>query len=1421
MVVLATGVRGQSNVLTHRYDTLRTGATLGETSLTTSNVNSGEFGLLYTYPADGAIYTQPLYVSALNIPGKGTHNVVFFGTMNDKLYAFDANSNSAALWTRDFTNSSAGVTAIPITDLVGSNSLNIVGNVGIEGTPVINLSTNTMYVVVRTKENQSYVQRLHAIDITTGLDKSGSPVIIQASVKSSASDAVNGILNFDPKMQNQRVAVALANGVVLIAWGSHEDLQPYHGWIMGYNATTLQQVAVFCSTPNGRQGGIWQAGRAPAIDPAGNVYFETGNGDWDGVNELSDSVAKFSVSTSGISLLDWFTPSDQAYLDANDLDLGSTGPLLIPNTNLLVASAKESILYLFNTGNLGHETPTDSGPLQQLSVNGGEMKGGVVYWDSPQGPLVYVQADKDVLRSFILNTSNPSLSPFATGSIKSPGAPGGVLSISANGNIDGTGLVWAMNATSQDDDHGLAAGILRAYNASTLQELWDTEMVPSRDRLGTLVKYVPPIVVNGRVYAATSSSGLRVYGLLSGPVPDFGLNVNSTQTVTPGAAASYTVGVTPANGFNSTVALSVAGLPAGTTANFNPASISGSGNATLQVLTSSSTPSGTYKLTITGVSGSLTHSVTSQLVVSSAGGSQGAAVSIDFVGNGTPMAASESAGVVSKTHWNEAMGAGSSSPLSLVDETGASNGASVTWQADSTYILPVADTPGNARMMKGYLDNGSGNSTTVTVANLPPSPTGYDVYVYTDGDNGAITRTATFTISGSGVTTASTGVTYAAGVVFSGAFTQANNSAGNYVKFSINATGFTLNAIPGTSSDGYKRAPVNGIQIVPSGGNAPPDYSLSVNGTQTVSPGAVASYTVGLTPANGFNSTVALSVAGLPAGTTANFNPASISGSGNATLQVLTSNATPSGTYKLTITGVSGSLTHSVTSQLVVSSAGGSQAAAVSIDFVGNGTPMAATESAGVVSKTHWNEATGAGSSSPLSLVDETGASNGASVTWKADGTWILPVTDSPGNVRMMEGYLDNGSGNSTTVTVANLPPSPTGYDVYVYTDGDNGAITRTATFTISGPGVTTASTGVTYPAGVVFSGAFTQANSSVGNYVKFTISATGFTLNAIPGTSPDGYKRAPVNGMQIVPSTGNAPPDYALSVNGTQTVTPGAVASYTVGITPSNGFNSTVALSVAGLPAGTTANFNPASISGSGNSTLQVLTSNATPSGTYQLTISGVSGSLTHTASTQLVVTSSGTRTAAVSINFVGNGTPMAASESAGVVSKTHWNEAGGAGSSSPLSLVDETGASSGASVTWKADSTWILPVTDSPGNVRMMEGYLDNGSGNSTVVTVSNLQPSPTGYDVYVYTDGDNGAITRTATFTISGPGVTTASTGTTYPAGVVFSGAFTQANNSAGNYVKFTINATGFTLNAIPGTSPDGYKRAPVNGIQVVPH
>jgi hypothetical protein len=275
--------------------------------------------------------------------------------MNDKVYAFDADTN-AVLWTRDFTNPSAGITAVPIADIVGSNALNIVGNVGVESTPVIDLSTATMYLLARTLENGVYVQRLHALDITAGTEKFGEPVAVQASVSGQGYDAVNGAVTFNPRLQNQRSGLALVNGMVLLEWGSHEDIDNYHGWVMAYGAADLRQSAIFCSTPDGHRGGIWQSGRAPVIDPGG-------------------------------------TPDDYLSRDASDGDLGSSGPLLIiPNTNLLVSGGKDSILYLLNLGSMGHEMAGNTQIVQSLAMNGGEMLPGPAYWNSPAGGLVYIWA---------------------------------------------------------------------------------------------------------------------------------------------------------------------------------------------------------------------------------------------------------------------------------------------------------------------------------------------------------------------------------------------------------------------------------------------------------------------------------------------------------------------------------------------------------------------------------------------------------------------------------------------------------------------------------------------------------------------------------------------------------------------------------------------------------------------------------------------------------------------------------------------------------------------------------------------------------------------------------------------------------------------------------------------------------------------
>ena len=515
----------------------------------------------------------------------------------------------------------------------------------------------------------------------------------------------------------------------------------------------------------------------------------------------------------------------------------------------------------------------------------------------------------------------------------------------------------------------------------------------------------------------------------------------------------------------------------------------------------------------------------------------------------------------------------------------------------------------------------------------------------------------------------------------------------------------------------------------------------------------------------------------------------------------------------------------------------------------------------------------------------------------------------------MMKGYLDTVNQNAI-VTVAGLPTNSAGYDLYVYADGSNGTATRTGTYQISGAGITTTSINLTDAANTNFSGTFVQANNSNGNYVMFTINATGFTLTAIPGAASDGVMRAPVNGIQIVPHS--TTPDFSISASpSSQTVTPGNSTTYTVTVGALNGFTGTVTLSASGLPTGATASFSPATLSGSGTSTLTVTTASTTAAGTSTLTITGTSGSLTHSTTTTLVVsaapdfsistspssqtvtpgnsttytvtvgalngftgtvtlsasglptgatasfspatlsgsgtstltvttastTAAGTSTltitgtsgslthsttttlvvitlGAISIDLVGASVaPMAASEVAGVVPKSNWNDASGANGSG-LALVDETGAATGATVTWTASSVHSMAIADTAGNFRMMNGYLDTVNQNA-IVTVAGLPTNSAGYDLYVYADGSNGTATRTGTYQISGAGITTTSINLTDAANTNFSGTFVQANNSNGNYVMFTINATGFTLTAIPSTASDGVMRAPVNGIQIVPH
>ncbi|HEY1950516.1 MAG TPA: hypothetical protein VGG97_26120 [Bryobacteraceae bacterium] len=503
----------QESVLTNRYNNQGTGANLHERTLNVANVNSAGFGKLFSYAVSGSVYAQPLYLPAVEVSGQGVHNVVYIATMEDRVYAFDADRPGDALWQRDLTDRAAGITPVPIVDITGNDNLNIVGNVGILSTPVIDPASGIIYLVARTKEKRGYSQCLYALDVHTGKDRL-PPAVIRARIESLANDAVDGYIYFNPKTNNQRPALTLTQGQILIAWASHEDIQPYHGWIMAYDAKTLKQTAVLCVTPTGFEGGIWQSGRGAAVDSEGNIYYETGNGTWNGTTDFGESLLKLRINNGKFLIEDYFTPSDYAVLNKRDADFGSTGPMLIPGTDLILCGDKHGVLTLLNTKDLGKLSPDSRQPPQSFPVNGGRVLNGPAWWEGPTGAFLYLWGEADFLKAFHFNGSAFDTQPAFKSKAGSHGSPGGALTISADGKKAGTGIVWAMLTLDKSADHGNAPGILRAFNAETLDELWDSEENSARDRPGTLVKFVPPTVIGGKVYAPSYDNSVNVYGLL-------------------------------------------------------------------------------------------------------------------------------------------------------------------------------------------------------------------------------------------------------------------------------------------------------------------------------------------------------------------------------------------------------------------------------------------------------------------------------------------------------------------------------------------------------------------------------------------------------------------------------------------------------------------------------------------------------------------------------------------------------------------------------------------------------------------------------------------------------------------------------------------------------------------------------------------
>ena len=323
-----------------------------------SNVNQNQFGKLFSYPIDGMAFASPLYVANVSISGQGYHNVVYVATENDSVYAFDADGLSTTpLWHVSFLKS--GVTTIPCADT--GECGDILTQIGITSTPVIDQTGGTIYVVAATKEGTStWVQRLHALDITTGAEKFGGPVVLQASLPGTGSGSSGGNVAFDPLRENQRAGLLLNGGVLYIAFGSHGDNSPWHGWVLGYNSTTLLQTMMYDTTPNGNGGGIWQGGGGLATDATGDIYYVTSNGDFDvntGGVDYGDSVQKLSPTGT---VVDYFTPHDQQNMDVNNLDLGAGGPVMLVDQttgsypHLLITAGKSGTIYVINRDSLGH-----------------------------------------------------------------------------------------------------------------------------------------------------------------------------------------------------------------------------------------------------------------------------------------------------------------------------------------------------------------------------------------------------------------------------------------------------------------------------------------------------------------------------------------------------------------------------------------------------------------------------------------------------------------------------------------------------------------------------------------------------------------------------------------------------------------------------------------------------------------------------------------------------------------------------------------------------------------------------------------------------------------------------------------------------------------------------------------------------------
>jgi hypothetical protein len=511
----------QPNVLTWKYDNTRLGVNASETTLTPANVNSTNFGLLFRIsPNAGKPDPYPLYVSQLDIPKQGKHNVIFMETEQDFAFAFDADTG-AQLWK---------VNVLPAGETPSDrrNVGSVTPVIGITATPVIDLAMGphgTMYLVAMSKDGSgNYHHRLHALDITTGKEEFGGPVEVAATYPGSGANSINGQQVFDPAMLKEQAALTLVDGTVVTTWSSHDDTSPYNGWVIGYDESNLTRTQVLCLTPNGKRGSIWMARGGPAVGHDGSIYMLVANGTFDTTLDVNgfpsgqdygNSMLKLGISGGSYQVKDYFAMHNVSFEVSHDLDLGSGGIMLLPPMAdshgamryLVVGAGKDGTIYLAATARMGKFNPTTDQIYQE--VPGAYQN---VQYASPtffNGNLYYATT-RDVIRVFQMQNARINPTPIAT-STTALALQGSNLIVSANGTSNG--ILWAL------EDQNNSANVLHAYDATNfnngvLTELYNsTQAAAQRDYFGIGDHFVTPMVINGKVYAA-SANGFGVFGLL-------------------------------------------------------------------------------------------------------------------------------------------------------------------------------------------------------------------------------------------------------------------------------------------------------------------------------------------------------------------------------------------------------------------------------------------------------------------------------------------------------------------------------------------------------------------------------------------------------------------------------------------------------------------------------------------------------------------------------------------------------------------------------------------------------------------------------------------------------------------------------------------------------------------------------------------